>query len=399
MPLSEEQLAVQAGSSVEKIRELVDLGVITHEEVRNGFSESLIPRVRMATHLERSGIGLVDLAPVIRDGSISLAWADRLFGQPVAMLPESAGEVVETLEVSSEFLSQIRINLGITDDDALVREDEARLFRLLGGLVAFGVDEGLVIRWVQTAVDNMRRVAQAGRELWVDGFEQPLLATGLSHAELLEAEAEPAAESLLIGAEVAQILWNRFIEEESFQAAIQHLEAALEEAGVARSRERRPAAVAFLDLSGYTHMTERKGDEVAADRARKFVDVVRPSATTHNGRLVKRLGDGAMLHFPDPADAVRCSLALVSAIPAVGLPPARVGIGAGPLISRDADFFGRTVNIAARLVDYARPREVLTTSEVATTASDTDLVFDEIGPVTLKGLPNPVEVFVAGPKE
>ena len=91
----------------------------------------------------------------------------------------------------------------------------------------------------------MRRVAQAGRELWVDSFEKPLLATGVSHAELLEAEAEPSAESLLIGAEVAQILWNRFIEEESFQAAIQGLEAALEAAGVARSRERRPAAVAF----------------------------------------------------------------------------------------------------------------------------------------------------------
>ncbi|MFP3881580.1 MAG: hypothetical protein ACLFWH_04580 [Actinomycetota bacterium] len=53
-----------------------------------------------------------------------------------------------------------------------------------------------MLRFVQTAVDNMRRVAQAGRELWVDGFEQPLLATGITHAELLETEAEPAAESL-----------------------------------------------------------------------------------------------------------------------------------------------------------------------------------------------------------
>ncbi|MFP3881579.1 MAG: adenylate/guanylate cyclase domain-containing protein [Actinomycetota bacterium] len=102
-----------------------------------------------------------------------------------------------------------------------------------------------------------------------------------------------------------------------------------------------------------------------------------------------------MLHFPDPTDAVRCSLSLVSAIPAAGLPPARVGINAGPLILRDTDFFGRTVNVAARLLDYARPREVLTTTEVTKVAAEPDLVFDSIGPVTLKGVSEPIEVFVA----
>lgn len=399
VPLSEEELAVQAGVAVDEIRELVDLGIIRDEEIQNGFPTSLIPRVRIALYLQTSGIALEDLAPVIREGHLSLSWADRLISRPVPMMSSTAREVVDEMEISPEFSGEIRMALGITDDDALMRGDEARLLDLLSGLFAYGVEEELVIRFVHTAVDNIRRVAQAGRELWVKGIEEPLLDAGLSHAELLEAEAEPSDVSQRLAEEMTQILWNRFMEEEIFQAAVQHLEAALEDAGVSRTRDPRPAAVAFLDLSGYTNMTERKGDEAAADRARRLVDLIRPHTAMHSGRMIKRLGDGAMLHFSDPVDAVRCSLALVSAIPAAGLPPARIGINAGPLILRDADFFGRTVNIAARLVDYARPREVLTTKAVAHTAEETDILFDEIGPITLKGVAEPIDVFVAGGKQ
>lgn len=393
MPLTEEELAVQAGVSADEIRKLVDFGIIRGHEVQDGFPSSLIPRVRMAMHLETSGIALEDLAPVIREGSLSLSWADRLISRPDPMLPSTAREVVEELEISPEFSGEVRMALGITDDDALMRGDEARLLDLLSELLAFGVEEELVIRFVHTAVDNIRRVAQAGRELWVKGVEEPLLEAGLTHAELLEEEAEPSDVSQRLAEEMTQILWNRFMEEEIFQAAVQHLEAALEDAGVSRTRERRPDAVAFLDLSGYTNLTERQGDEAAADRARRLVDLIRSHVSRNGGRMVKRLGDGAMLHFQDPVEAVRCTLALVSAISAADLPPARVGINAGPLILRDADFFGRTVNIAARLLDHARPHEVLVTREVADLA--TDVVFEEVGPVTLKGVTEPMDVFVA----
>ena len=56
---------------------------------------------------------------------------------------------------------------------------------------------------------------------------------------------------------------------------------------------------------------------------------------------------------------MRCCLALADDITGAGLPPARLGVNAGPVIVRDADFYGRTVNVAARLIDYARPGEVL----------------------------------------
>ena len=87
---------------------------------------------------------------------------------------------------------------------------------------------------------------------------------------------------------------------------MEHLETALEEAGVHRSREASPPAIAFLDLSGYTRRTEEAGDDVAAEHARSLVDLVRRASAQNGGRLVKTLGDGAMFHFdqrPPPCDA------------------------------------------------------------------------------------------------
>jgi len=68
------------------------------------------------------------------------------------------------------------------------------------------------------------------------------------------------------------------------------------------------------------------------------------------------------------------------------LPPARVGIHAGPVIFQEGDYFGRTVNIAARIAEYARPGEVLVSSEVVHAAEGAPVAFTEIGPVELKGV-------------
>jgi len=69
-----------------------------------------------------------------------------------------------------------------------------------------------------------------------------------------------------------------------------------------------------------------------------------------------------------------------------GLPPARVGIHAGPVVFQEGDYFGRTVNISARIADYARPGEVLVSQEVVNAAHESPVGFTEIGPVELKGV-------------
>jgi adenylate cyclase len=110
------------------------------------------------------------------------------------------------------------------------------------------------------------------------------------------------------------------------------------------------------------------------------------------GRAVKYLGDGVMFHFPDPGEAVLCSLDLVERAPAAGMPPAHVGVHAGPVVLRDGDYFGRTVNLAARIAAKAGPGQVLVSDEAAGVAVCPGVRFEPIGPVDLKGIASPVHL-------
>jgi adenylate cyclase len=78
-----------------------------------------------------------------------------------------------------------------------------------------------------------------------------------------------------------------------------------------------------------------------------------------------------------------------------GLPPAHVGIHAGPVIFQEGDYFGRTVNLAARIAEYARPGEVLVSQEVVDATDEGPATFTEIGPVELKGVPGTLRLYTA----
>ena len=116
----------------------------------------------------------------------------------------------------------------------------------------------------------------------------------------------------------------------------------------------------FCDLVGFTALAETEGDgralEVAVDLQRR----VRSLLADHGAEQVKSIGDGLMLRCTNPASAVRLGLRLVGELAAdPGFPPVRVGIHSGPALTRDGDWYGRTVNVAARLCSVAPGGEVL----------------------------------------
>jgi len=154
-------------------------------------------------------------------------------------------------------------------------------------------------------------------------------------------------------------------------------------------------AAVFVDLCGYTRITEELGDLAAARISVTLRAIAHDVAARHHGRVVKMLGDGAHLHFADPRDAVPAAIELVDRVLAAGLPCARAGVNAGPMVEADGDFYGIAVNIAARLVQRARPGEVLV-GEIAAARSDRASVrFDAIGAAPLRGLTLPVASYRA----
>ena len=169
---------------------------------------------------------------------------------------------------------------------------------------------------------------------------------------------------------------------------------ALDRAGLQPRVDREPA-MCFLDITGFTRLTQERGDLAAAELAERLSRVVQRTSVQHGGRPVKWLGDGVMFYFPDPGPGVLAALEMVDGVAAAGLPPAHVGLHAGPVLFQEGDFYGQTVNIASRIGEYARPGEVLVSQAVVDACDDTAVSFRAIGPVEFKGTTDAIQLYAA----
>jgi class 3 adenylate cyclase len=92
-----------------------------------------------------------------------------------------------------------------------------------------------------------------------------------------------------------------------------------------------------------------------------------------------------MFYFSDAGPGVRAAIEMVDGLAAAGLPPAHVGLHARPVLFQEGDYFGQTVNLTARIADYARQGVVPVSQAVANASQEKGIAFGEIGPVELKG--------------
>jgi adenylate cyclase len=157
----------------------------------------------------------------------------------------------------------------------------------------------------------------------------------------------------------------------------------------------------FADLVGFTALTDSEGDDRAAMVAVEFLRLSREVATRHGAEEVKALGDAVMLRCPEARDAIRLGVGLVDEVdrdPA--LPPVRVGIHSGSAVAREGDWFGRGVNVAARLCSVAGGGEVLVSEVTLEDAGELPRV--EVGERRLHWLKNvtePVAARIASARE
>jgi adenylate cyclase len=396
--IDRDELALRANVTPERVDELAGLGLLESEADR--YVEADVGRIAVVEALVGAGVPLADLVETAAAGIVSLAWFEGVLPPSPALGDETYLQVLERLGLPATLMADLFEIWGIAQPplDDRIREDDERLFRRLAPAYdTLGRDDKRFLEATRYFGDNARRTAEAQIAFYRRGILEPLLASGLSLKEIVE-RINPITSEVMRPGVQELLLWlnRRHIDALNMQMLVQLVESALLDAGVEIAREQPCPAIAFLDLSGFTRLTEDAGDEEAVTLASTLSDTVRTTALQFGGTVVKMLGDGVMLHFSDPADAVRCALHLVPEVARRELPPARVGVHEGPVVFRDGDYFGRTVNLAARITDYARPSEVLVSESVVESVGDSDgVTFVEIGPVTLKGVSEPVVLHAA----
>jgi adenylate cyclase len=281
--------------------------------------------------------------------------------------------------------------------EELIREDELAVVPLLQlGLSSGFLDQLWSTRLGRGYQEGLGLVARVEREVWQARFMAPMQEAGAGPQAAMERAAQRGADinftPLVDRALMAA--YRRQQELAWIEQLVEDIEAALDDTGVLGRPERVPA-MCFLDLVGYTRLTEEQGDQAAADLAGRLAVLVGRSAREHGGVPVKWLGDGVMVHFREPAGAVLAALQLVEELPQAGLPPAHVGVAAGPVVVQGGDYFGRTVNLAARIAAYASASRVLVSERVAERVPPQGVSFVELGRVQLAGIAHPVRLLEA----
>jgi adenylate cyclase len=157
------------------------------------------------------------------------------------------------------------------------------------------------------------------------------------------------------------------------------------------------ATFLFADIAGFTALTEAHGDEAALTLVAEFSNAVEAELRPIGGVNVKTIGDAVMLRIPDPGAAIHVGLKIVDDVmPGHGAPAVRVGLHHGAAVERNGDWFGATVNLAARVSAEASAGEVLVTGATAALAPNLQgVLYEPRGRRTLRNIAEPVELFAA----
>jgi adenylate cyclase len=391
-----QEVAQRAGVDPDYVDRLVELGILT-PDAGGAFSPGDVLRARWLQSLERAGVPLEGLASAVQDGVLSFSFLDvaaydqfaGLSGTTFQQLSAQTGIPLELLMVVRE-----AVGFAAPRPEDHVREDELSVVSAIEAQLAEGFRPVVIEGWLRVCGDSLRRIAETEAAWWNSEVEMAMVASGMTEGEMLQAQADLGSEMTPLIDQALLAVYHGQQEHAWSQVFVEHVESALEAAGLHRRLDR-PPAMCFLDLTGYTRLTEERGDAAAAELAARLATLVRRSALEHDGTPVKWLGDGVMFYFREPADAVLAALEMVEVVGRQGLPPAHVGIHAGPVVFQEGDYFGRTVNLAARIAEYARPGEVLVSQEVVEAAGGRPVAFIEIGPVELKGVPGTLRLHIA----
>jgi adenylate cyclase len=396
--LTEADIARLANTTEERVRELVELGILVPgPDPKAPFRAGDALRAQLVEELRSGGVPPARIAEALSRGALSLGYLDR-FPPPSPRSDRTYGELCTELEIPFDLLDRVYVGFGLPrpQSDERVREEDVFMIAGLPMMLGAGLGEGEVLRAARVWGEAARRVAEHQVHSFHEFMEEPFRRQGLSDDQVLDAALSQVGVRVVPYVhQLAPWLHRRHFERYAIAHRRDHVETALQRAGLQREPAPHPEAVVFADLSGYTKTTEQLGDRAAARLALDFAALIQDVADTWDGRVVKMLGDGVHFFFHEPKNAVLGALDFVDKVVPHGLPEAHVGVNAGPMIYTDGDYYGLAVNVAARIASEAAPGQVLVGEAAVADGAPAGVQFERIGPVALKGVSEPVTLFRA----
>jgi adenylate cyclase len=392
------EVATEAACPEERVRWMTSIGLLAPDE-DGRFTFGAVLAVKMASALLDTGVPAGSIERAATEGLLRFQRTDEyLPHEPGPRSERTFAEFQARAGPRAELLPAVYEVLGLPkpDPSAPIHRDEEAMFERFLDAWAMTPDEDSLFRAARLMAQGTRAAMLGWMDLQDEQLAEP------ARERLLRRELEEFPDDVRVAfmkvtrlaPEMFTWLSARYLEHRSVSGIVEGFERFLASRGLAPIPDPpRPPAIVFVDLSGFTRLTRERGDESAVVAAASLQRHADATATRHGGRLVKLLGDGAMLRLTDATVGVDAALDLVETMGGEGALSSHAGVHTGPVIERDLDLFGQTVNLASRIADVAGPGEVLTTGAVAEAADDGRFWFERMEDAELKGLPGPITLF------
>jgi adenylate cyclase len=309
-------------------------------------------RVALLERLQAEGVTLDELRRAAAEDRLALLQVERMLGTE-EFTPR---EVAVAAGVSLELVLHLRQALGLPrpgPDDRVLTASDVEAAARLKGFEAAGLPEEGILEVARVLGEGLARVAATLRPLVRDAFLQP----GIGERELSERYATASAELGPQLGVVMQHILNMHLRDQLRTDVVGRAE--LARGGVLGAVT---MSIAFADLVGFTKLGERVPAEELGAVAKRLTELAGEAAAARPPvRLVKTIGDAAMLASPDPDALLETTLELVDAAEAEGdeFPDLRAGLATGKVLGRAGDWYGSPVNIASRITGIARAGSVV----------------------------------------
>ena len=381
------EAAERAGVSLSTLRRWVALGLFPKHDVGQGWGASAIAQARSLVKLRERGYSIEQLQEAVDQGRI-VGYADELVAEMVGerfTLKQAAKASGLKADVIAELIAATGLPSGALDD---LGSEDVEIFKHFATAIESGFPRDALLQTVRVYGQAASKIADAEVRLVHLHVHEPLLRKGVSSEQITDQMGTITEELLPLFSPVIDHLHRRFLNHFVEQDIVGHME---NEPGGELGQVR--VAIAFADLAGYTQLTEEVGDEEAAGIVERFVANVNQSLPDE-ARILKTIGDEVMIVSPDAGSLIDWAVGFQILSNERPLP--RIGIHSGNVVFRDGDYFGREVNLAARVAARAAAGEVLVTWPVVEMAGK-HLQFERIGEVKLKGFSHATELFLADP--
>jgi adenylate cyclase len=388
--LSLPEVARQIDVSPATLRRWVKEGIVP---LRNGsWSPSAVAHARIVGRLRNRGYTLAQIREASKSGRLAFGYMEDLF-PGVDERRHTLEEVADDTGLEPALIERIWTAIGLSPHKIeTIGDDDLQLLRHIAAVLAAGFPLVAFLQVVRVYGQAIAQIADAEVRLFHLYVHEPLIRDGVPGLEMAE-EMEGLARDLMpLASPVMDHLHQRFLQHFVEQDVVGHLETDTdEELDLGRLR----VAIAFADLAGYTRLTEEAGEEQALDLVERFVEAVE-TTLPDEARIVKTIGDAVMIVSSDASALTEWAVGFQQLQGERPFP--RIGIHYGSALYRDGDYYGRAVNLAARVGARAAGREVLVTRDVVDQSSG-HLAFQRIGEVRLKGFSQPTELYLAAQKE